>query len=236
MQHRAIGRVLLHRLKRPWIVEDVEVIHDHRLLNPLPTGVVPVGEAIQHHIVAARLLEVIGLDGDALDVEGHLIAVEIEVEVEAAQHLFVADGPAEVGAEGKADEALGLGHGNSPKLVRAAGWVGRSYGRYVVMPTVQRGGRGPWRKSSEGRRRPRWCSAWRCAAKKSQGRRKSRPIHTPSIGVRGIAKTVLPVIDPANFPNCDRRGPQRSVPPYRWIAAPAPWSGSRKSAIRRCRN
>jgi hypothetical protein len=44
--HRAVRRVLLHGLEGERAVEQVHVVHQRRLLQPLARVVVPVGEAV----------------------------------------------------------------------------------------------------------------------------------------------------------------------------------------------
>ena len=57
---------------------------------------VPVREAIDHHVVFHRLAQIEGLDGHALDVEAQRVAVERDAQVEPLDHLLEAERPAEV--------------------------------------------------------------------------------------------------------------------------------------------
>ena len=64
--HRAVGRVLLHRLEREGIVQEVDVVHQRGLLQPLARDEVPVRETVDDEGVARLGSEVEGLDRDPL--------------------------------------------------------------------------------------------------------------------------------------------------------------------------
>ena len=68
--HRAVGRVLLHRLERERAVEQVDLVHHGHLLQPFPGDVVPVREPVDDQVVAGLVTQAERLDGDPLDVEG----------------------------------------------------------------------------------------------------------------------------------------------------------------------
>src|SRR5205814_522060 len=108
--HRAVGGVLLVGLDTPRIVEDVEVIQDDALLNPLAAGVIPVRQPIDDHVVLAGLAQLERLDGDALDVEEQRVALPGNAKVEPLEHVLEAERPAEVGPERQSDATRDLGH------------------------------------------------------------------------------------------------------------------------------
>ncbi len=64
--HRAVGRVLLHRLEREGTVEQVHVVHQRDLLQPLAREVVPVRETVDHELVARSVAQVERLHRDPL--------------------------------------------------------------------------------------------------------------------------------------------------------------------------
>ena len=69
-QHRAVGRVLLHRLERERAVQQVHAVHERDLLEPLARDVVPVGEPVDDQVVARPVPQRERLDRDPLGVEG----------------------------------------------------------------------------------------------------------------------------------------------------------------------
>jgi hypothetical protein len=74
--------VLLVRLDRPRVVEDVRVVHHDRLLDPLAAGEVPVRQAVDDQVVLHRLAQVERLDRDALDLEAQRVAARRDPQVE----------------------------------------------------------------------------------------------------------------------------------------------------------
>jgi hypothetical protein len=60
--HRAVRRVLLHRLERERVVEQVDVVHQRDLLQPLARVVVPVREPVDDEVVARLVAQVERLD------------------------------------------------------------------------------------------------------------------------------------------------------------------------------
>ena len=60
--HRAIGGVLLHRLERERVVQQVHVVHQRDLLDPLARHVVPVREPVDDQRVARGGAQVERLD------------------------------------------------------------------------------------------------------------------------------------------------------------------------------
>ena len=73
-EHRAVGRVLLHRLERERAVQQVNAVHQRDLLEPLPRVVIPVREPVDDQVVAGVVAQAERLDGDPLAVEGVLAA------------------------------------------------------------------------------------------------------------------------------------------------------------------
>ena len=65
--HRAVGRVLLHRLERERAVQQVHAVHQRDLLQPFPGHVVPVGEPVDDQVVPRPVAQPERLDGDPLD-------------------------------------------------------------------------------------------------------------------------------------------------------------------------
>ena len=112
VHHGAVGRVLLHRLHRPRVVEDVEAVHQDGLLDPLAAGVIPVGQPVDDQVVADVLAQVERLDGHAVDLDAHLIALPVDDQIEALDELLVTDRPADVGAQRQPDPAGHVGHVN----------------------------------------------------------------------------------------------------------------------------
>ena len=108
--HRAVGRVLLHRLEGEGAVEQVDVVHHRHLLQPLARVVVPVGEAIDDQLVARLVAQVEGLDGQALDVDAVARAVLALDRPQARDDGLEGGGPVVLGAEEQADVMDGVGH------------------------------------------------------------------------------------------------------------------------------
>ena len=72
--HRAVRRMLLHRLERERVVQHVDVVHQHDLLQPLARQGVPPAEPVDHERVARSVAEVERLVRHPLDVEGVRLA------------------------------------------------------------------------------------------------------------------------------------------------------------------
>src|SRR5262249_29869757 len=87
-----------------------QAIHDHGLFDPLATGVIPVGQSIDHDIVATRLAQIERLDRHALDIDADGVALPRDREIEALYDLLGADRPADVGAEREPDPASDVWH------------------------------------------------------------------------------------------------------------------------------
>jgi hypothetical protein len=102
--HRAVGGVLLHGLERERAVEQVHVVHQRDLLQPLARDVVPVGEPVDDEVVAGRVAQVERLDGDPLDVEGVLLPRAGAHRSHAAHDRLEGGGPVLLGAEQQPDQ------------------------------------------------------------------------------------------------------------------------------------
>ena len=74
--HRAVRRVLLHRLDRPRVVEHVQPVGEDRLLDPLPARRVPVGQTVDDEVVARRLAQIERLDDHPVGLEADDVAVD----------------------------------------------------------------------------------------------------------------------------------------------------------------
>ena len=61
--------MLFHRLERERVVQQVDVVHQRRLLHPLTRDLVPPAEAVDHQRVARPRAEVERLVGDPLGAE-----------------------------------------------------------------------------------------------------------------------------------------------------------------------
>ena len=109
-QHRAVGGVLLHRLERERAVEQVDVVHQRDLLQPLAREVVPVGEPVDDEVVARLVAQVERLHRDPLD--GHVVARAGGVldRAEPAEQRLERARPVLLGAEQQADQVIRLRH------------------------------------------------------------------------------------------------------------------------------
>jgi hypothetical protein len=61
-----VGAVLLHRLEGERAVEQIEVIHQRGLLEPLARVVVPVGQPVDDEVLADGVTQVERLDRHSL--------------------------------------------------------------------------------------------------------------------------------------------------------------------------
>ena len=101
--HRAIRGVLLVRLERPGIVEDVGIVEDDRLLYPLAAGVSTSGSAGRQPGRSAPA----GVDRTArssrADLEAERVAAPVDREIEPLQDFFETDRPADVRTQRQTD-------------------------------------------------------------------------------------------------------------------------------------
>jgi hypothetical protein len=110
-QHRAVGGVLLHRLERERRVQQVHVVHQRDLLEPLARHEVPVGEAVDDEVVARLVAQVERLDGDPL--AGHVMrgAGRVLDRPEAVQQRLEGARPVLLRAEQQPDQVMrGVSH------------------------------------------------------------------------------------------------------------------------------
>src|SRR5579859_1755261 len=119
--HRAVRRVLLHRLERERAVEQVHVVHEGDLLQPLPGVVVPVGEPVDRQVVARPVAQAERLDGDALAAEGVRRAAGAGHRTQAAQYLLERARTVFLGAEQQPDQVSRGGQGGPPRWWVAGG-------------------------------------------------------------------------------------------------------------------
>ena len=105
--HRAVRRLLFHRLDGPRVVQHVEAIHENGFLYPLTARVVPVRDSIEHDVVTRALLQSEGLDTHALDFEAHRVTLNRDAGVPPSENLFEADRPTEVRAKRETNPARG---------------------------------------------------------------------------------------------------------------------------------
>ncbi len=119
--HRAVSRVLFHRLKGERAVQQVHVVHQGDLLQPLPRVVVPVSEPVDDQAVAWVVAQAERLDGEPLAIEGMPGAAGAGHRAQPAQDLLESKGPVLLGSEQQADQVPGLGHWGLPSRIAACG-------------------------------------------------------------------------------------------------------------------
>ena len=101
--HRAVGRVLLHRLEGERVVEQVDVVHQRDLLQPLARDGVPPAEPVDHERVARAVTEVERLVHDPL--AGELVRLAAVLDrTDAAEEVLERGGPVLLGAEQEPDQ------------------------------------------------------------------------------------------------------------------------------------
>ena len=144
--------MLLHRLEREGVVEQVDVVHERDLLQPLARDVVPVRQPVDDEAVAAGLAQVERLDGDALDVVAVGVAAHLQRRVEPADQRLERARPVLLGARAAGPaSACGRPCGSPSGDVRRSAAGGGRAGR---ARTASRAGRraptgpsrpaGPW--------------------------------------------------------------------------------------------
>ena len=103
-QHRAVRRVLLHRLEGERAVQQVHVVHQRDLLEPLARDVVPVGQTVDDQVVPRPVAQPERLDGDPLGVEGVPGAVRTGHGAKTAHHFLEGARPVLLRSEQKPDQ------------------------------------------------------------------------------------------------------------------------------------
>ena len=109
-QHRAVGGVLLHRLERERAVEQVDVVHQRDLLQPLAREVVPVGEPVDDEVVARLGAQVERLHRDPLGGQAVLGPRRVGDRADAGDEGLEGGRPVLLGAEQHADQVRGGVH------------------------------------------------------------------------------------------------------------------------------
>ncbi len=100
--HRAVGGVLLHRLERERVVEQIHVVHERDLLQPLSRHRVPPAEPVDHERVTRLVAEVERLVRDPL--AGELVRRAAVLDrAYAREEMLEGARPVLLGAEQEAD-------------------------------------------------------------------------------------------------------------------------------------
>ena len=108
--HRAIGGVLLHGLEGERRVEQVDVVHQGDLLEPLARHVVPVREPVDHQVVLGHVAQGERLDGHPLGLDQMVRPAAVGDGPHGPHQGLQRDGPVVLGAEQQADQvALHVG-------------------------------------------------------------------------------------------------------------------------------
>ena len=104
--HRAVGRVLLHRLERERTVEQVHVVHQRDLLEPLAREVVPVREAVDHELVARAVAQIERLHRDPLGGDPVAVASGVGDRSQTRDQRLERGRPVLLGTEQQADQVV----------------------------------------------------------------------------------------------------------------------------------
>ncbi len=97
--------MLLHRLERERVVEQVDVVHQRDLLQPLAREHVPPADPVEHERVARAVAQIERLVHDTLGLELVRLAPPLEA-TEPDGELFERRRPVLLGAEHEADQVL----------------------------------------------------------------------------------------------------------------------------------
>ena len=103
--HRAVRRVLLHRLERERVVQQVDVVHQRDLLQPLARQEVPPPDAIDDERVPRLVAQVEGFVEHTLDLELVPLASPLEAADSRGERLERGR-PVVFGAEHESDQVL----------------------------------------------------------------------------------------------------------------------------------
>ena len=142
--HRHVRAVFLHRLEGPRVVEDVQPVHEHGLLDPLPADLVPVGEPVEHDVVPRVLSQVEGLDRDPLHLDPVRLAF-VGDGPEAVDDPLETRRPAEVRPQRQPDDPGGVRHDDRlretdprcGRTTRRSARAGRETGRTVPVSSCR---------------------------------------------------------------------------------------------------
>ena len=107
--HRAVRGVLLHRLEGERVVQEVDVVHQRDLLQPLARHRVPPAEPVDHERVARAVAEVEGLVEDPLARQLVRLAAVLD-RADAADQVLEGRGPVLLGAEQQSDQVRASRH------------------------------------------------------------------------------------------------------------------------------
>ena len=108
--HRAVCGVLLHRLERERAVQEVDVVHQRDLLQPLAREVVPVREPVDHELVARPVAQVEWLHRDPLGGDPVLVPRGVGDRPESRHERLERRRPVVLGPQQQPDQMLGLRH------------------------------------------------------------------------------------------------------------------------------
>ena len=151
--HRAVGRVLLHRLERERVVQQVDVVHQRDLLQPLARDRVPPAEAVDHERVTRLRAEVERLVRDSLG--GQLVRHAAVLDrADLGEQVLEGARPVLFGAEQQADQMRACA------VIGSGGDDARSGHATRASRAASRGPRGRARCGSPSRRAARrsvWC-------------------------------------------------------------------------------
>ena len=107
--HRAVGRVLLHRLERERVVEQVDVVHQRDLLQPLARDRVPPAEPVDHERVARLRAQVERLVRDPLGRQLVRLAAVLD-RADLGEQVLERARPVLLGAQQESDQVLSVAH------------------------------------------------------------------------------------------------------------------------------
>ena len=117
--HRAVGRVLLHRLERERVVQEVRVVHQRDLLQPFTRDVVPPAEPVDDQRVSRLRPQVERLDRDPLGAQ-HVLLAAVADRAQPLDEALERRRPVVLGAEQESDQVL---HARSSRSgSRASSW------------------------------------------------------------------------------------------------------------------
>ena len=107
--HRAVGRVLLHRLERERVVQEVDVVHQRDLLQPLARDGVPPAEPVDHERVAGLRAQVERLVRDPLGRQLVRLAAVLD-RADLGEQVLERARPVLLGAEQESDQMRAAAH------------------------------------------------------------------------------------------------------------------------------
>ncbi len=108
--HGAVCGVFFHTLKGERAVEQVDIIHQRGLLEPLAGMVVPVSQPVDHQIVTWFVPQVERFHRHPLDVVGMQVLPTVADRANPAHDGLERGGPILLGAQQQSDQVRGLSH------------------------------------------------------------------------------------------------------------------------------